>query len=154
MSGGETKLILSGKYGADYLWSPDGSQVLVSATTDSKNNKMTLGIVNSNGEYRSLNIPTFVSKCVWSKDGKTIFYALPGEIPDSAILPNDYQDKKFFTDDTFWKMDTATGKSERTINVSDIQGNHDSEDLFLSSDENMLFFINRIDGKLCRIDME
>lgn len=151
-TGGEPKVVLGEKYGADYLWSPDGTQALVSSLSD-KDRKMTaLGIVSAGGEYKDLGIPTLVSKCVWSIDGKTIYYALPGDIPDSAVMPDDYQNKKFFTDDTYWKMDVATGKKERIIDASSINGKHDSTNLFLSATEDALYFVNRVDGKLYKID--
>ena len=150
-SGGGLQTIFKGKYGADYLWSPDGTKALVSSLLD-KNSKMTtLGIVTLKGEYSDLGIPTVVSKCVWSADGKTIYYALPGDIPDSAFMPNDYQDKKFFTDDTFWKIDIAANKKERIIEASEISGKHDSTNLFLSPIGDALYFVNRVDGKLYKI---
>jgi len=151
-SGGEPQIILKGRYGADYLWSPGGTQSLVSSLANKDNRMTTLGIVTLKGAYSDLGIPTFVSKCAWSMDGKTVYYALPGDIPDGAVIPNDYQDKKFFTDDTFWKIDTTTNKKERIIDASNIAGKHDSSNLFLSPTEDALYFINRVDGKLYKIE--
>lgn len=146
-SGGEPQVLMKEKYGADYLWSPNGKQALVSALPDKDNKMTTLGLINLKGEFNNLGVPTFVSKCVWSADSKTVYYALPGDIPDSAVMPNDYQDKKFFSDDTFWKIDTVTDKKERIIETSKISGKHDSANLFVSPGENALYFINRVDGK-------
>jgi hypothetical protein len=149
--GGQSQTIFRGRYGGDYLWSPDGSQALVSSL-GSKDNKMTtLGLVTIGGEYHDLNVPTVVSKCVWSSDGKTIYYALPGGIPDNATMPNDYQANKFTTDDTFWKMDVVTGQKERVIDAGDVSGKYDSSSLFLSATGDALYFINKIDGKLYKI---
>jgi hypothetical protein len=151
--GGEPKTILSGKFGADYLWSPDGTQALVSSLV-SKDSKMTnLGIVKIDGQYQDLKIPTFVSKCVWARDGKSFYYALPGEIPDKAKLPNDYQEKKFMTDDTFWKMNITTGETNRIVNADEINGKYDSSQFFLSASEGDLFFVNRSDQKLYKINL-
>jgi len=150
-TGGEVKNILKGKFGGDYLWSPDGSQALVSSLVSKENKTMTLGIIDLQGQYRDLSIPTIVSKCVWSIDGKTVYYALPGGIPTGANMPNDYQAKKFTTQDTFWKINIATGNKERIIELADIQGVYDASNLFLSTTEDGLFFINRVDGKLYRI---
>ncbi|EKE20274.1 MAG: hypothetical protein ACD_8C00029G0019 [uncultured bacterium] len=151
ITGGEVKTILSGKFGADYLWSPDGSKVLVSSVQGNNSAKTSLGIATIEGSYVDLNIPTFISKCVWSIDNKTLYYALPGGIPDGSIMPNAYQENKFNTEDTFWKVDIATGEKKRVVDTAGIAEKYDSSNLFLSSTEDALFFINRIDQKLYKL---
>lgn len=154
LAGGEAKTLFSGKFGADYLWSPNGGKALVSSGEAKGSSKIMLATINaSGGEYQNLNIPTFVSKCVWSADNKTVFYALPGFIPDGSVMPNDYLDKKVTTKDTFWKVDVTTGKMERIIELDDLKSGFDATDPFLSPEENILFFTNRLDGKLYRIDL-
>lgn len=152
--GGEKKTLMAGKFGADYLWSPDGSLVLISSSREKASPGMQLAVANSQGgEYKNLDIPTFVSKAVWSRDNKTVYYALPGNIPAMAILPNDYMDKKFTSVDTFWKVNTITGEKSRLVDLDKINGQYDASNLFLNSDESLLFFINRADGKLYKIDL-
>lgn len=154
IAGGEVKTVFSKKFGADYLWSPDGEKVLVSSSETKGSSKVMLATINKNGgEYQNLNIPTFVSKCVWSKDAKTVFYALPGSIPEGSVIPNDYKDKKFTTRDTFWKVDVTTGKKERLAELAEIKESFDAINLFLSPSENAFFFVNRIDGRLYGIDI-
>ncbi|MFZ5982586.1 MAG: hypothetical protein ACOYS2_03410 [Patescibacteria group bacterium] len=150
--GGEKKLLFSGKFGADYLWNPSGSQLLVSHSNEKNGHKTILALLDSQGQnYQDLGLPTFVSKCVWGQNGKTIYYALPGSMPGSAVLPDDYIQGKFKTTDTFWKVDTTTGKKERLIDLSEIGEKIDAENLFLNSNESFLFFVNRYDGKIWRI---
>jgi hypothetical protein len=151
LAGGQPQTILKGRFGADYLWSPDGKQALVSSLANIDSKMVTLGLVSLDGKYTELNIPTLVSKCVWSSDGKTFFYALPGGIPDGAIMPNDYQNKKFTTKDTFWKVDITTGQKSRLVETKDILSDYDSINLFLSPTQDALYFVNKIDGKLYRI---
>lgn len=152
--GGETRKIFSGKYGADYLWSPNGTKALVSFVDAKGGSKISLASINSNGgEFQSLNIPTFVSKCVWSKDNKTAYYALPSFSSSNYVLPNDYQDKKISSTDTFWKADIASGKTERIVDTQEIKNSYDADNLFLSPSEDILFFINRTDGKLYGINL-
>lgn len=151
---GEKKTVFKEKYGADYLWSKDGTTVLVSSVDTRAGSRMQLGIMNYNGgEYRNLDIPTFVSKCVWSRDGKTVYYSLPGNIPPSSILPNEYMDGKFKTADTFWKVNIADGKKTRILETSDIKDSYDATSMFLNDDESALFFVNKSDGKLYRITL-
>jgi len=150
--GGNEQPISSHDFGADYLWSPDGNWALVSHSDKKGGFGMELGVMNSNGgEYKNLGIPTFVSKCAWSKDGKTVYYALPGEIPDNSVLPNDYKAGKFKTVDTFWKVDIMTGKKTRLVETKDINGRYDASQLFLNPSESLLFFVNKADGKLYKI---
>ncbi len=151
--GGDSKIIFSGKFGTDYRWSPDGKRILASSADVRGGGRIMLGVMNSNGgEYQDLGIPTFISKCVWSKDNKTVYYALPGSIPAGVVMPNDYQERKVITADTFWKVDVETGKKERLVELEWIKNSYDATNLFLSPSENALFFINRMDGKLHRLN--
>lgn len=150
--GGEAKRIFSGKFGANYLWSPNGERLLVSSVNEKSGGAVWLGLANNDGaEYRTIQIPTLVSKAVWAKDSRTIYYALPLSMPEGIVLPNDYFDRPIYTADSFWKMDVETGKKERIIEPEDVPGDFDSIDLFLDPNEEFLFFTNRIDKKLYRI---
>lgn len=154
ITGGESKTIFSGRFGADYKWSRDGTRALVSSAEERGSSKIILATINSNGgEYQSLNIPTFVSKCVWSKDNKTIYYALPGSISEGSVMPNDYLSGRITTRDTFWKLDITTGKQDRVVELEEMKGSYDADNLFLDSSESALFFVNRLDGKLHRIEL-
>lgn len=152
ITGGDPKRIFSGKYGADYLWSPNGSTVLISNTLTKGGTETRLGTANQDGgEFRTIQAPTIVSKAVWSKDSKTIYYALPLSIPENAVLPNDYFARPIHTQDSFWKMDVTTGKSDRIIEPDKIDGGFDSSGLFLDKNEEYLFFTDRSDEKVYRI---
>lgn len=150
----EKKIIFQGKFGANFLWNSEGTLALVNHPMEKAGKKMQLAIINNNGgEYKNLEIPTFISKCAWSKDSKTVYYALPGSIPDNSILPNDYYSQKFFTTDTFWKVNVLTGEKTRLIDLNKISAQVDAKNLFLSPDESLLFFVNRVDGKLYQISL-
>lgn len=153
VNGGEVRTVLSGRFGGDYLWSPDGKEALVSSLPSSDGHTVSLGLVTIDGKYSDLNIPTLASKCVWSVDNKTVYYALPGEIPESSIMPDDYQENKFNTNDTFWKMNVKTGEKERIVDTKDITKKYDSSEIFLSATEDALYFKNRIDQKLYKISL-
>lgn len=146
--------ILSERFGADYLWSPNGEHVLVSAGAEKGGKDILLSTMNGNGgEFQSIAIPTIISKVIWSKDSKTIYYALPGSLPEDAVLPNDYFDKPIHTKDTFWKMDTLSGKKSRLLDLKELTQNFDSSDLFLSPNEDFLFFTDRSTKRLYRIGL-
>jgi hypothetical protein len=148
------KILYGGNFGADFLWDNSGDHVLISHTDAKGGSKTQLGVINgSGGEYKNLGIPTFVSKCVWSKDGKTVYYALPGEIPNNSVLPNDYDKKMFYTADTFWKVNIETGEKQRLVETADIKNNYDTTEMFLDPSESLLFFVNKIDEKLYKITL-
>ena len=152
--GADDKTLFQDKFGADYKWNSEGTKILMSHTDDDDKSKIRLAVINNRGgEYKNLEIPTFVTKCAWSSDNQTVYYALPGSIPDNSVMPNDYVSKKFTTADTFWKVDTMTGTKTRIVELNKIQSKFDATDLFLNSEESSLFFTNRIDGKLYKIDL-
>lgn len=153
IAAGETKEIFKGRFGADYLWSPNGALALISSLSEKNGKKITLGTIDLNGNFSDLNIPTLVSKCIWSSDNKTVYYALAGAVPEGSQMPNDYQDGKVITKDTFWKLDITTGKKERLVEPEEISGSYDSINLFLSSTEDSLYFVNRVDKKLYKIEL-
>ncbi|QQS15319.1 MAG: hypothetical protein IPK84_03040 [Candidatus Moraniibacteriota bacterium] len=150
--GGEMKEIFSANYGADYLFAPNGSRILVSDSIEKGSTSISLALLNDQGGgYTNLFVPSFAGKAVWSKNSRFVYYALPGSIPAGSILPNDYYRKPILTADTFWKVDVETGEKSRIVDPNDIDQNYDAENLVLDADETMLFFRNRHDGRIYRI---
>jgi hypothetical protein len=152
---GEMRVLFGGKnYGVDYLWSNDGNHILMSSSNEKGGKKISLSVMDSQAkDQKNLDIPTFASKCIWSKDNKTIYYALPGSIPDNVLFPNDYLSEKIKTIDTFWRVDITNGEKTRLVDLNEISGQFDATDLFLNANESYLFFVNRFDGKLYRISI-
>ena len=149
---GEKKDLIKGIFGADFLWSPDGKMILESNVDKKGGSRMNLGIANNLGkEYKSLGIPTLISKCAWSRNNKFVYYALPTSVPDGAVMPNDYVNNKFNTSDTFWKINIETGEKTRLVELDKIKAAYDASSLFLNADESLLFFINKLDEKLYKI---
>ena len=154
ISKSEPKKIFTDKKGADFLFAPNGKNILVSSILDS-NKSVTLGVMDSTGQnYNDLLVPTITKKSVWSRDGKMVYYAQPTNVPQDVIWPNDYDEKKFTTKDTFYKMDIETGKKERIIELDEIVEKIDAVDLFLSPAEDVLFFKNRTNNLLYRLNLE
>ena len=146
--------VFSGMYGTDYLFSPRGGETLVSGVTQSEGTVLTLGLIDLDGSnYRNLFIPSLVGKAVWSRNGRFVYYALPGTLPQGSILPNDYYEKPILTADTFWKVDVETGEKSRVVDTKDIIQSFDAESLMIDAEETSLFFRNRRDGKLYRVSL-
>ncbi len=154
ITGENRRVLLTEKFGADYLWSPNGNRVLVSTSDQKGGHSLLLSVMNQNGgEFKNLSIPTFVAKTVWSKNGSVLYYALPGSLPENAVLPNDYFGRPLYTKDTFWKIDLENGKKTRLLDLDEVSQGFDSTDLFLSSSEDALFFTDRQTKRLYRIDL-
>jgi len=152
--GGDAKQLLGGFFGADYLWSPSGNKILISHSNRKDGDRIVLGVADAQGQnYTDLGTPTFVSKCVWGNDSKTIYCALPGSLPEDSLLPDDYQAEKFYTSDTFWKINTESGEKERLVELNELESALDAQDLFLNQDESMLFFLNRKDKNIYRLKL-
>lgn len=154
--GGDPKEILKGKFGADYLWSPGGKKALVSFVDSRGGGKMILGVMNYNGgEVRTLNFSTLTSKCVWGGE-ENIYCALPGSIPGNAVMPNEYLVGKIQTADTFWKINIASAKQERIIELKELQKENeefDAENLIYSPEAGSIFFTNKKNGKIYKIEL-
>jgi len=153
-SGENKKEILKDRWGVDILWSPNGKSAAVSHIDQKGGRQADLAIMNPDGgQFRALAFPSFVRKCAWSADSKYLFCALPGNIPETAVLPNDWLEGKIATSDTFWKIEASTGKKERLIEVDKINGSFDVLNPFLSADEKTFFFTNKADGKLYKVQL-
>ena len=136
--GARPKTVFERGYNADFLPSPDGEKILVSTAAKRGSNERFLGLLNSSGrDYKHLGIPTNVSKCTWSANGKFIYCALPTGDRD-----------------TFWKINVSTGEQQRLVDLGSItasQTRYNAFDLFLTPDNGALFFVNKLDGKLYRL---
>jgi Tol biopolymer transport system component len=152
--GGSEKTLFSGKFGVDYVFSPDGQKILVSSTDKKGGTLSTLGLLlNQASQYQNLLIPTLTAKTVWSKNGKSVYYALPGSLPDNAVMPNDYFSKPLLTQDTFWKVNVETGEKSRIVETKEITQSYDVSSMMVNDDETMLVFVNRVDGALYGIKL-
>jgi len=144
---GDFLKILSDKYGLIAKWSTKGDKILYSmVNTEAKNPKLFLFDTN-NQQEKSLEINGLADKCVFAKDNQTIFCALPQEFSDNAIWPDDYYKGLIIVNDDFYKINLETGKKTK-IAQSTLETGYDAQELFLSPQEDYLFFINRRDGLL------
>ncbi len=154
INGDSRRTIVTGRFGADFLWSPDNQHILIQSTNAAGGNVTSLGLTDEDGAgYRNLFAPSFITKSVWSKDSETIYYALPNAFPSDAAIPNDYYARPIYTNDTFWKMNIRTGKKERLVSLEEITEGYDVSDVFLSPTETDLYFIDRKTSRLYRVTL-
>jgi hypothetical protein len=154
INGDSRHTIITGRFGADFLWSPDNQHILVQSTNTAGGNAPALGLTDEDGVgYHNLFAPTFITKSAWSKDSETVYYSLPSAFPSDAVIPNDYYGRPIYTSDTFWKMNIRTGKKERLVPLDEMTDGYDAADVFLSPVETDLYFTDRKTGKLYRVTL-
>ncbi len=142
--------ILGGISGLTTLTSPDGKQILYSATT-------TGGFTSSiySRETKSaltLGLVTFPEKCVWARDSKTAYCAVPQSIPTGEYPDSWYQGTVSFND-SFWKLDTESNIFELIYDSASEGRNFDGVQLKLSTNEKYLLFVNKVDNQLWSITL-
>ncbi len=143
-----TKL-LSGLYGLETLWAPDGNSFIYSYTGQNGEN-IQLAVYNKKGIVKNLpNISTLVDKCSWSKDSISVYCAVPKSWPDYMILPDDYYKKLSLTNDDVWKINTETG--EKNLIVS---GVGDIDNLIFNESLNNLSFVIRGNQFLYQLNLK
>jgi hypothetical protein len=144
--------IFSGINGLTSLWSNDGKKILFSQTDENGNN-VHLFSANENGlDIKDTGLKTLPEKCIFSKDNINIFCAEPISIPDNTIMPDDYYKKTFSVNDVIWKINLETGKKDLLYQFQE-DIDFDVVDMTLVKDEKIIFFINRSNGFLYRLEL-
>lgn len=144
---GDFEKVLSDLNGLNVKWSPKADKILYSFTT-SRGKNPALWLSNEDGtQTKDLKLAGIADKCAWSNDDRTIFCALPQEISEFAVWPDDYYKGLVILSDNFYKINLETGEKTK-IAGSSAQFSFDAQDLFLSPKEDLLFFVNRADGLL------
>lgn len=94
---------------------------------------------------------TLPSKCAIDKT--KIYCAVPRSIPDGVILPDDYLKRQFLSSDDIYltNLDIENQLIETTIIYSDLEKEIDAKDLRVIG--NSLYFINKRDSKLYKLDI-
>jgi len=147
---GDFTKVLSDIFGLSAKWSPKADKILYSSTDDrGKNPKLTLSD-STGANFKNLKLAGLADKCVWGKDDRTIFCALPQEISENAVWPDDYYKGLVILEDDFYKINLETDTKTKILGSSD-QGSYDAQELFLSPKEDYLFFVNKRDGLLYSI---
>ncbi|MBI3671318.1 hypothetical protein HY249_00790, partial [Candidatus Azambacteria bacterium] len=144
--------ILSGVYGMTSKWSADGSRFLFSQT-DKNGKNLTLSSSSESGlNVSDTKIATIAEKCAFSSDNISAYCAEAVKIPENAIMPDDYYKKTFSENDRLWKINTETGKKDLVYEFNE-GSDFDLGDLMLTKDEKNLYFINRTNGFLYRLEL-
>ena len=148
-AGKNLSMVLGGINGLTTLGSPNGKLVLYG------DNNLSLNIYHTDTRNSDiLGIRTLPEKCVWGKVSDVVYCAAPksiglGEYPDSW-----YQGEVSFKDQ-FWKVDIKTGNATIISDPAAIAGGEEVDGIKLALDEgeNYLFFVNKKDSFLWRLEL-
>ncbi len=134
INGADWTNVVAEGYNKGILWSPDSRKILFSKR-DPATSKFGLWVVDlGTGQSRSLGVSTVETKAVWTRDSQNIVVAVP--ISGTA--------GEGVTQDTIYKINVGSGSRTEFNPGAGI----DAQELFLSLDENIVFFRNAQDGYL------
>lgn len=133
-------------------WSPTGDRLLYSTYSSATDSKPNLWIIQGEPDTlgnnrRNLQLETWADKCSFA-DNATLYCAVPRNLPNGAgIFRNDTDNLP--TD--LYKIDLTSGFKTK-IAIPD--GNQNISQILITGDQRSLYFTNKDDGKLYRIDLK
>ncbi|MBI2096613.1 MAG: hypothetical protein HYT40_00425 [Candidatus Sungbacteria bacterium] len=108
-----------------------------------------LRFINRKGEVVApTSVSTFIEKCAWDTAGETLYCAVPTNA--GALLPDNWYQGKTEFNDRFVKIDSRTGNAS---DISSPGGAFDATSLFADSKGQYLFFTNKTDSTLWRLEL-
>lgn len=139
--------ILRGLRGLATHYSPTTEFVLFSSTAQNDIETRIFSVENE--EVRPFALTTLPEKCLWSEQQTTVIYCAAPERLPFGTYPDDWYKGLIDLQDNLWRIDVETGAVSLLISPHEsIDASLDIVDLFLSNDEEYLFFTNKIDGTL------
>ena len=146
---GSFNRVLDNIQGLTALWSPDGGSILYGEETLQG---LKTSLFDVKGKKAALfSLTTLPEKCAWSKLKKGILYcAVPSSVPAGAYPDDWYQGLVSFSD-RIWRIDIINGSTE--ILSNETNDGLDLINLFLSKNEDYLFFQNKKDGTLWNLQV-
>ena len=143
--------------GAEGIGSASGSILLFSAGP--KNSGGSLLFLNGSGDQEALSFKTLPSKCVFGPTAASgtanLFYcAIPSDQDTFSVarLPDEYDQKIYFTSDDFYSVDSDTGAYSQIFSSAKAGQSLDATNMRVLN--NVLFFINRYDEKVYAISLQ
>ena len=135
-------LIVDGR-GFEVKWSPQGDKIVYSVYSSESSYRPQLYLVDAQGDQigrdrKSLGLATWAYKCTFNKTGSFIYCAVPEDLPEGAGMVLDLAED---ARDDFYKIDVATGAI--TFLAEDATGGYNVESVYLSDDEDYLYFVDK-----------
>jgi hypothetical protein len=133
------------------LWSPDGNKMIYSAYSSNNDYKPQLWVSDTSpGEIgnnrRSLGLNTWANKCTFSTGGKA-YCAVPTIMPYGAGMNDSSTDN---IPDQIYEIDLDTGVKKL---IAIPEGNHVIDIMIVDEDYNQLFFTNKNNNRIYKINL-
>lgn len=129
--------------GFEHIWSPNGEKIAYSIYSPETNYNPTLYVIGAYGDEMGkgkiyTGLQTYSYKCTFNRIGDTLYCAVPRNLPyGSGLVPELARGIK----DDFYKVDLKTGRA--TFLAESAFGSYEVEKVFLSSDESILYFVDK-----------
>ncbi|MSU44747.1 hypothetical protein EXS45_01015 [Candidatus Nomurabacteria bacterium] len=149
-SGKNLTKVLGEINGLTTLVGPNGKLVLYG------NNNLSLNIYHTDTRNSDLlGVRTLPEKCVWSKISDAIYCAVPKSI-NSGDYPDTWYQGEVSFNDQIWKIDAKTGNTTLILDLATLTKGEeiDSIKLTLDESENYLFFVNKKDSFLWKLELK
>ncbi|MEO5635327.1 MAG: hypothetical protein ABIS26_01725 [Candidatus Paceibacterota bacterium] len=150
LKGNSFNKTLGGVNGLTTLASPSGNLTLY---TD---NSLVLNVYHQDsGATMQLGVRTLPEKCVWGGANNLVYCAVPKTLGAGIYPDNWYQGEESFNDQ-LWKINIETGVTTLLLDPfsTPLAGEEiDGIKLSLDNGENYLFFVNKKDSYLWRLDL-
>ncbi|MDZ7797992.1 MAG: hypothetical protein U5L76_00085 [Patescibacteria group bacterium] len=138
-------------------WSPTGNTILYSVFDKESNYNPSLHIMdgtmeNIGASQVDLNIQTWPDKCVFG-DNNYIYCAVPEFLPSGSDI---YPELANNVPDDFYKINLETGSKEllaRPVNSSGF-GNYTAQNVYLSNNEEYIYFTDKNTGRVYKIRLK
>jgi len=138
-------------------WSPSGDKILFSIFNEETDYNPELWLMdgsinNLGGRQTDLNVKTWPDKCVFGTDD-SIYCAVPRFLPSGSDL---YPELAENIPDDFYRIDLKTGAKTllaKPVNSSGF-GNYTAKEVFLSSNQEFLYFTDQNTGRLFKIRLK
>ncbi len=142
--------ILGNINGLTTLEAPNGKLILYG------DSNLSLNVYHADTRNVSpLSVKTLPEKCVWGKVSDVIYCAAPKSI-DFGQYPDSWYQGEVSFGDQLWKIDIKTGNATLLIDPVTIKGGEEIDGIKLGMDEgeNYLFFVNKKDSFLWKLDLK
>ncbi len=136
--------------GLTTLTSPNGKLMLYG------DNNLSLNVYHIDTRTTtSVGVNTLPEKCIWGKVSDVIYCAVPKSI-NSALYPDAWYKGEISFSDEIWKIDLTTQNTTKLVDPVSVQGGEDIDGIKLGLDdgENYLFFVNKKDSYLWKLDLK
>lgn len=148
-TGGFTR-ILGPLRGLATLPSPDGTRLLYSFVD---RGNLRLAVLDTQSRAgTSMPLATLVEKCVWAKNGLSVYCAIPTSIPQG--LPDTWYQGAVTTSDRIWRIDMQARVATLIIDPSAVADvSVDGVALEVDPEEDVVLFTDRHSGNLWLYDL-